>query len=233
MSQPSTNQTGQNNTPDPLLISFLHLRRAIGVLGVALPILMVAGVAVLTDCKIIQPTISDYYFTKLGYVFVGTLCAVALFLYCYKGYDNDWIASKLACLFALGVAFFPTYGPKISAGCNFLNRNSTVTISRMHDIFATSLFLTLAYFCLFLFVQSGGKMTPQKRKRNRIYRFCGYAMILCIILSFVYLVVIPRSLQVSLSKYTPVFIFETLALWFFGFSWLTKGEFILKDQKDE
>jgi hypothetical protein len=52
-------------------------------------------------------------------VFVGALCAVALFFWAYRGYKReeddkkidigDNRAGNLADLYALGVAFFPTY----------------------------------------------------------------------------------------------------------------------------
>jgi len=223
--------TKQDYLNDPLVISFLHLRRAIGVLGIALPIIMVAGVALLSDCKLFQPSISDYFYTKMNTAFVGILCAVGLFLFCYKGYDRvDKIVSRLACLFALGVAFFPTYGPDVAVGCNYLHRNSTNLSTTLHDVFASSFFLTLAYFSLFLFTKTSGEVTEEKRKRNRIYRICGYTIAISILLCFVYLVLLPGKLRQSLNHIRPIFILETLALWAFGISWLVKGEFILKDK---
>ena len=222
----------QPNPNEQLVIDFLYLRRAIGILGIVLPIVMVLGVLILTNCNAVQPSISDYYYTRMGNGFVGILCAVALFLFCYKGYKKDWIASKLACFFALGVAFFPTTGPDKTNMCNYLGRNSSHATSLVHYISATSFFLTLAFFCLFLFVKSSGDITPEKIKRNRIYRFCGYTIIACIVLLAVYSLAIELNwtgISSALQGWKPIFVLETLALWAFGFSWLTKGEFILKD----
>ena len=224
--------TDQHSTNNDLVMSFLNIRRAIGVLGISLPIIMVVGVLILTDCNAIQPSISDYYYTRMGSGFVGVMCAVALFLFCYKGYKKDWIASKLACFFALVVVFFPTMGPDKANVCNYLGRNSSNTASLIHYISATLFFLTLAFFCLFLFTKTSGNKTPEKIKRNRIYRFCGFTIIACIVLLALYSLAIELKLWNIVSAvrgWKPIFALETLALWAFGFSWLTKGEFILKD----
>ena len=219
-----------NNDPNQqLVISYLTLRKAVGVLGILLPVVMAIGLPVLSKCICIQDSISDYYYTKMGNFMVGTLCAVGLFLFSYKGYGRrDTIASKLACVFAIGVAFFPTSGPDSSSICNFIHRNSSSFVSSVHDVSAALFFLTLAYFSLFLFTKSSGNPTKQKLTRNKIYKVCGYTILLCILLLFLYFKI--PWLQSGLKDYKPVFILETIALWAFGFSWLTKGEFILKDE---
>ncbi len=225
-------ENNEPQKPDPnrnLVISFLALRRGVGILGIALPVVLVVGMLFVQTCRTIQPSISDYYYTRMGNYLVGSLCAVGLFLFSYKGYDlKDKIASKLASIFAVCIAFFPTGGPEASSACNFLHRNSDSGVSVVHDISAASFFLTLAYFCLFLFTIKSDNPTPQKIMRNRIYRFCGYTILACIIFLLVYFNV--KSLQDSLRDYRPVFVSETIALWAFGFSWLTKGEAILKDK---
>lgn len=219
----------QANINDNLVISFLALRRGVGIIGIILPVVLVIGTQFISVCNTIQPSISDYYFTRLGNFLVGSLCAVGLFLFCYKGYDKkDKIASKLASVFAVCIAFFPTGGPDASSACNFLHRNSDSWMSTIHDISAALFFAMLAYFCLFLFTQKSNNPTPQKLMRNRIYKICGYTILGCILLLVVYFNV--ESLQTSLREYKPVFVLETIALWAFGFSWLTKGQAILKDK---
>lgn len=216
-------------TNDNLVISFLALRRGVGILGVFLPIVLVIGMLFVRTCNTIQPSISDYYYTRMGNFFVGSLCAVGLFLFSYRGYDKrDTITSKLASVFAVCIAFCPTGGPDASSACNFLHRNSDSWMSTVHDISAALFFLTLAYFCLFLFTIKSKNPTPQKIMRNRIYKICGYTILLCIAFLLVYFNV--KSLQTALKNYSPVFVMETIALWAFGFSWLTKGEAILKDK---
>lgn len=224
------NPTSSNgNTPQSLIISFLHLRKAVGILGIFLPIGLVTGNFILSRCTGIQDSISDYFYTKMSYLMVSTLCAVALFLYCYKGYEKrDSIASKLACFFALGIAFFPDHGPDANSICNYLHRNDEPWQEVIHYISSAAFFLMLAYFSLFLFTKTSGNPTPRKLMRNRVYKICGFTILGCLVLLSLYFLI--PSLRSALDKFKPIIVLETLALFAFGFSWLTKGEAILKDK---
>ena len=97
-----------NSTDISLVLSYLGLRKAIGIIGISLPFVLAIGKIIFDDPGI-QPSISDYYYTIMGDVFVGSLCAMGVFLLSYRGYDKqDNIAGNLACVFAIGVALFPT-----------------------------------------------------------------------------------------------------------------------------
>src|SRR5687767_7909057 len=149
-----------------LIISYLTLRRAIGIVGILLPFVLWIGFKIFNkDCEpealtetppIFPPSISHFYYTKMGDLFVGTLCAVSLFMFCYNGHDKaDKIAAKLASLFALGVAFFPT---NVSAfkvfECNRISGDGEDVLSNIvHYVSAALLFSTLAFFCLFQFTK--------------------------------------------------------------------------------
>jgi hypothetical protein len=94
----------QQEKENALIISYLTLRKAIGILGAALPFVLAIGAAVLFMTGI-QDSISAYYYTGMRNVFVGMLCATGFFLLSYKGYERkDSIAGNLGCLFAVGVA---------------------------------------------------------------------------------------------------------------------------------
>ena len=94
-----------NITQDPHLISYLYLRKAVGFLGLALPIVLVLGSVLVSNCDEIQSSISDYYHTLMRDVLVGTLCGIALFLFTYKGYDKrDNIAGTLASYMSATIA---------------------------------------------------------------------------------------------------------------------------------
>ncbi|MNR67482.1 hypothetical protein D3C85_1915110 [compost metagenome] len=56
-------------------------------------------------------------------------------------------------------------------------------------------------------------------------------MLGCLVLMAVYFFV--PGLKEKLGYYRPVTIFETIALWAFGVSWLTKSEAILADDKNQ
>ena len=80
--------------------SYLALRKAVGWIGIVLPFVLMFGALLLKD-EVIQESISHFYHTKMGDVFVGALCAVALFLFFYSGHDklDNW-AGNMAGFFA-------------------------------------------------------------------------------------------------------------------------------------
>lgn len=201
-------------SPQPVVVSYLTLRRVVGVLGTALPVLLALwGFALLHAARIL-PSISDYYALRTRDLLVGTLFTIAWFLFTYRGYERkDDVAGDLACAFALGVALFPCDGTRLER--------------TVHLVSAASLFLTLAYFSLFLFTKTGGRPTRMKLARNRVYRTCGVVMLACIALVAVYQNLLEDT---ALARLAPVFWLETLALWAFGVSWFVKGETILKDR---
>jgi hypothetical protein len=196
-----------------VVVSYLTLRRVVGVLGVALPVVVGVWGFVLQGAVRVLPSISDYYSLRTRDAFVGILFTIAWFLYTYRGYERkDDIAGNLACVFALAVALSP---------------NSGTPVERViHFTAAASLFLVLAYFCLFLFTKSSGHPTARKLIRNRVYRTCGVLMVACIGLIALYSAVLTRS---PVARLNPVFWLETTALWAFGLSWFVKGETILRD----
>jgi ABC-type Mn2+/Zn2+ transport system permease subunit len=218
-----------------LLISYLSLRKAVGVLGVTLPLLLVVGNWRIFHTQTIEDSISYYYYTGMRGVFVGVLWAIGIFLMSYRGYEKrDAIAGRLACFFALGVALFPT--ARVRGTCDIVHLftvgrggcDTEHVVSFVHATFASLLFLTLAYFSLFLFTETGPNgMTKRKRERNVVYYLCGGI----ILASMVGILVLYVGL--GLSRFGPIpvlFGFESMAVVSFGVSWLIKGEFVLKDQ---
>src|SRR4030042_3715954 len=86
------------------------LRRIVGALGIALPVVLMVCGFFLADW-ILQDSISDYYSLRTRDALVGILFVIGWFLFAYKGYERlDNLAGNLACVFALGVALFPNSG---------------------------------------------------------------------------------------------------------------------------
>jgi hypothetical protein len=138
--------TSQSENDATLVISYLILRKAIGYLGMALPFVLAFG-GMLLDGPGIESSISSYYYTGMRDVFVGTLCAVGVFLFSYKGPDpEDDLAGNLACFAAVGVALFPTT-PTNPTGVEQL-------IGGLHFASAAGFFGILAYFSLALFTRT-------------------------------------------------------------------------------
>jgi hypothetical protein len=173
----------------------------------------------------IQSSISSYYHTGMRDVFVGILFSIGIFLLSYKGHNLvDNVAGDLGCVFAVGVALFPTASDNTSSG-------NAHFIGYIHLAFAGLFFLTLIYFSLCLFTKTDPNRTPTNSKllRNKVYKACGYIMSFCILLIFIYTVFLGKVAS-RLQALNPVFWLESIAVVAFGVSWLVKGEAILKDK---
>ena len=211
----------ENKTAGSLVLSYLLLRKAIGVLGIALPFLVAIGKAALENPGLLS-SISSYYYSVMGDVFVGCLCATGVFMWSYRGYDKrDEIAAKIAALSAIGIALFPTL-PHTGATA------VQMAIGIVHIVFAAVFFSTLIFFALVLFRKTNPAVppTPEKIIRNRVYTVCGYTILACIIL-IVAVKLLPDN--PTLEALNPIFWLEALMIEAFGISWLVKGEAILKD----
>jgi hypothetical protein len=212
------------------IISFLAMRRLIGILGISLPIIVVIG-GFLQSGSVLQGSISGYYYTNMRDFFVGLLCVVSLFLMSYKGYEEiDILVANLSGIFALGMVVFPTSmfcGQVVKVGIFLLDDNISEYI---HLSFGTLFFLALSFNSIFLFTRRHpGVLGREKRRRNMIYRFCGIVMLLAIVCITIYTLFLRDT---YLSKYYPVLIFESIALFAFGISWLVKGHTLFKDKKN-
>lgn len=211
---------------DPIVLSYLALRKAVGGVALGLPFALSIPLLVLRH-HMLEPSISDYYYTGMRNLFVGSLSAIAMFMLCCRGYDRkDEIAGVFSAFCALGVAFFPK-APEAGA----TPRQSH--IGTAHYIFAALLFSTLAYFCLVLFKMSAANktMTRKKAQRNRLYTVCGSVIVASIVL----IAILKGLLKIDhlVGNVGTVFCFETTALLAFGAAWLTKGETFLKDESPE
>lgn len=203
------------------IISYFTLRVMIGAAGILLPFLVFVGKLIYEGSPQIEPSISDYYDNGAGGdILVGVLFSLAFFLFSYKGYDPiDNRAATIGALCALGVALFPT-------------TSDVKVVHTLHFVFAFLLFSVFIFFSIYLFRKGipGKPRTANKEKRDGIYLVCGVIMIVCI----AGIAVSSFWLEEAAVKYKLVFWFETIALVSFGFSWITKAEFLfLKDAETE
>ena len=213
-----------NDNKPTLIRSYLELRRAVGFIGIALPVVLLVGKIILEGAGI-EPSISDYYYTVMGDVFVGSLFAIGVFLWSYEGYEEgpDNKIGNIACIGAIGTALFPTAPDSATLAQEI--------IGYFHYLFAVGFLSMLAYFSICLFTKTNEKKpTPEKLIRNKIYRYCGYtitgsiiAMVLFVLSKRIFAYSVPEWLDV-------IFWLETIAVMAFGFSWIIKGNVILGDQ---
>jgi hypothetical protein len=195
-----------------------RLRLGVGVIAGALPFVVLFGNMLFTQRAVWLGSISGSYYTQMRGVFVGSLCAIGVFLIAYRYAKWDDIWSTVAGGLAIVVALFPT-PPDRSNG---VVTRTQVSIGVVHFVAATSLFLVLGYFCLFLFTRStaGTIRTPQKQTRNTIYRCAGGVIVAAIVAAGLIALLAPRSVRES---WNTLFWCETIAILSFAMAWLTKG----------
>jgi hypothetical protein len=202
---------------DGFVLSYLGLRRAVGVIGILLPPVLLTGKQLLEGGEL-PGSISAYYYTDMRNVLVGSLCAIGVFLVSYRFTRIDDIASSLAGAFAIGVALFPTAPNGHPAPADF-------RIAVVHTVCATSLFMTLAFISYFRFplADPGTRISdPRKKARNVIYRACGVVILLCVLDALVDVVLGDGRSTPS----TRLFWLESVSVMAFGLSWLVKGHFL-------
>lgn len=202
------------------VLSYLGLRKAIGILGIALPFALLLGKWLLTG-QGLEPTISHYYHTIMGDLFVGCMCAIGVFFASYRGPERkDDMAGDFACVCAIGVALFRTTPVEI-AGRDW--------IGVVHLAFAVGFLGVLAYFCLCLFTKTDSRktMTRMKKNRNLVYLACGWTILTSIVAIGLFFVLTPKN-----ERGYVAFILESIAVVAFGISWLIKGEAFMKDDED-
>lgn len=219
--------TSDENTPNLYparenndLSTYAH-RQLIGGIGLVLPALLwlIAGLRPTEGLHRweLLSSVSAYYYTGAVSAFVGMLIALALFLFSYHGYKNDYrwrdrLAAIIAGAASAMVAFFPAGAPSNLSVPSWW----TPLTGTIHSISAVALFGAFIFFSLFQFPKSKVKrpesLTRDKRLRNWIYVSCGVGMVVCMLWA-------GSALLTGASIFWP----EALALELFALSWLVKG----------
>jgi len=191
------------NHNQPLVVSYLTMRKAVGWLGMALPFVLLIGNFCVNSMDILnsdrwiskdttcyktyvsaghfKSSISHYYYSTVGELFTGTLCAVALFMFCYKGHPkragelgpSEGRVTNMAALFALGVVIFPTSASSCITDNvrTYLSKDFTGYI---HFGFATLFFVTLAILSIVYFRRSEKQEDFGKGKYDNFYCFAAF-----------------------------------------------------------
>jgi hypothetical protein len=210
------------NPESPWVLSYFAQRRIAGFIGIFLPIIVFLLTKGLGHA--LPDSISASYYTIARNYFVGSLCAVGIFLVSSIGYDEDRLLSLLAGALAIIVAFSPCKDP--NGAPPVLHSNI------IHGIAACLLFLDFAWICLFRFTRTTNQqspspgsnaVTPRKHIRNSFFRVCGVVMVATMA---IYAIV-----DFGLHKEIPHLLFavETICLFVFGLAWIIKGQLLLAD----
>lgn len=187
-------------------LNTVRLRAMIGWLGMLLPWIVVLLIGYF------PPSISATWYTNACTVFMIILGSASFLLISYKGYEKiddilltcSGIAGLGICLFPCSVSTIPGKVGTFLVDCGISNI--------IHFVCAIIFFGLLAYNSFFLFTKGAGEMTKNKKIRNIIYRICGVGMIAS------FLIMLLPSFRVQ------VWLTETIALFFFAISFLTKAD---------
>jgi hypothetical protein len=165
-----------------VVMSYLGIRRSLGIIALLLP-LVLGPFGYLILGVDFQENMSSFYHTTLRDVFVGAMCAMGSFLFCYHGYDSleNWTGNLAACS-AIGVAFCP------------LEPNSdpllqSTVVGYLHTFSGALFFTTLAIFSLYHFPRGhfGLRLKTRDEQRDAIYFASGLTIVGCMVLMGIHL----------------------------------------------
>ena len=161
------------------MINTKQLRCFIGGLGMALPIIVVA-LSLIYGYGFPDSISATYFVPTCITPFMIILGSAGILLVCYRGYNTmDNILNTAAGFFAWGVCLFPCAARRGLIGTFQIDSGVSDII---HMLSALFFFGILAYNSLFQFTKGSDNPTPNKKKRNIIFRICGIGMIASFIL---------------------------------------------------
>jgi hypothetical protein len=216
------------------ITSYTTLRKAIGWLGILMPIIIRLGAYFFEGIRS-NESISAYYYTGMRDIFVGTLCANGLFLLCYRTHDTwENILTNVAGIAAIGIGLLPMEPLYHSVtlekfpAMKAVLENQAVCYQNhgplgYHIYAVTIFFVAISILTIFFFTKPSQHppVNPGKKKqRNKIYVVCGIVMLLSLG-SIIGL----KLFSANQSIFWP----ETFAVIAFGIAWLAKGKAIMKD----
>jgi hypothetical protein len=209
----------------PYVRSYLIMRFLVGVLGIAVPVLLVLGEPLLfNDRPFPLGSLSAYYYSGAREVFVGSLFAIGGFLVTYKIADHSWenVASIVAGLAAITVALFPTGRPGAGVPLTPLQTSlGESTVERVHYGAGAVFFIALAVIS-YLFSRPG----PQTGRRSpafwhRFHLACCGVIVAALAFALLHLLLHWPGYGLLIA--------EVVAVWAFGLSWLMKGFEIVEE----
>lgn len=192
------------------------LRLIVGLIALLLPLFVI----VLTTGNPLGSISAAYHDDGAARdVFVGSLFAMAAFLFAYNGdHSRQSALSKVAAVSAVCIALFPTAG--VSAPDTL-----APWVGVVHYAAAAVMYGVLAYFC-WSFSRTARVKKAQYREagaRSVIYRLCLVAIGVAIVFMLGYLV-FDEFLDERFPRY--ILVFEWLGLLAFGIAWLVASRII-------
>lgn len=209
-----------------------RLRKTIGILGIALPILLMLNH---TD---LLSSMSHYYYTPSSIFFIGILVSFGLVLLTYQGYPkeegkkellSDATTTTLAAIFVFVAVLIPTNWEGALGEIYFRDNENYLfghndSFKGMVHLISAGLFLVLlGYMCFAKFTMSPND-TPT---RKRFYKICGITIWSSVGILIILFVIDSHFMNDTLNDFFPAYTFwmEFVAVWSFAIAWLIKGKF--------
>lgn len=213
-------------------LSYLVLREIIGWAGLLLPafLIIIAWFYNSSPQHFYQPSISHYYYTVSGFLFIGLITLIGVFLISYRGYEpekneiSDNIITWIGGVLILIVAIVPTPFEWIECYHPTPIAHNHSGWGWLHFGSAVGFFLAMSYLSIKKFTKGREPFTPDKIKRNRIYRLGGWAMIG--VLGIAGIIIFLTEFDDEWNHF--IFWVEVLLLVLFGISWLVKGKGLVR-----
>jgi hypothetical protein len=242
-----------NSGDENRVISYHKIRIAVGFIGILLPFCLWIGNSLInmsnvlnnknwiTFQKLYEPqanlktSISHFYYSTVGEIFTGALCAVALFLFCYRGYPKpttgkyhiipgDSFMCNFAAAMALLVVIFPT-SSTFEIKDNLRAFVSSDIAGYIHYGSAALFFMTLSIISFVNFRRTKYPEQFGKMKSHAIYKNCAIIMMTCMAILIGIFIWEKTGHTCSWTEtYTITYWLETIMLVAFGISWIVKGE---------
>jgi len=203
------------------VINHKSMRKTIGLIAFSLPLLVIPlSGRTFAEMK----SISISYWTYAGDIFVGSLVAVAFFLFAYNGTgdcrrDIEFWLSKAASVFAILVALFPTENFPGAPGIappwvTYISHKIFLEPDQIHNIAAVLLFTCLILLMSFFSLRAKFK---KAYRRSKFYKSISLGMLIGMPGVFL--------LGWRTELYQPVFWVELVGLWLFAIGWFVAGTY--------
>jgi hypothetical protein len=200
----------------PYVTAWLIHRLVIGILGVAMPILLILGEHVLFSRDVIdfpRVSLSAYYYSGLAVIFIGTLIATGIFLITFKitrpTVEN--VASAAAGVGAIGVALFPTGPERGEVAAPIARLIGVHTCQVIHSVSAVIFIGGLAVVSR-QFARNAGRWAP-------VHTIAAFLMVASAVAA---LIAGARGVQ-HVGPLSGLLLVELICTYSFGVSWLVRG----------
>jgi hypothetical protein len=204
--------------------SYLWMRVGVGLLGIALPfVLVLVDKAAFHGNPFPRGSLSVYYWSGMRDEFVGILAATGIFLLTYKIAERnlDNTLSLVAGASAIVISLFPTGEPPYEhlPSTPLQNLLGESTVKWVHFTASGAFLVSLAVITFFFGVREGNRPPRPGNRSPTFWRSFHWTCTGVMALALLWIVITlsvgwpPRALLIG----------ECVSAWAFGVSWLLKG----------